>query len=226
MIRDNYNSGGGTGFAVTAPSGQNYILTNDHVCGVSKDGETVLVTGEDVSLRRRIIAHDENSDLCLVEGVPGVKGISVANSGPGVGDTLYVVGHPHLMPRHVSSGEITGKEDVQILMAPISYEDPDTGEEVQISPRQGGWTAAQCSMPKYSVQSVDIDLLFLTLKVKFCVLTVKDAYTTGITIFPGNSGSPMVNFWGNLEGVAFAGDDTNWGRMVPIQDIKAFLKNF
>lgn len=227
MIRDSYNSGGGTGFAVKAPSGASYILTNDHVCGVSADGRTVLVTdGNDNSMRRQIIAHDENSDLCLIEGLPGVEGLPVAWFAPSIGDTLTVVGHPHLMPTHVSQGELTGSGDLTIVLGPISVVNPQTGQVEQIAANRGGITAEQCSMKKNSIVDIDMDLMIVVLKVKLCLLTVKDSYYTSVIIFPGNSGSPVVNFWGNVEGVAFAGNDTNWGRMVPIQDVKSFLKNY
>jgi len=226
MIRDSHHSGGGTGFAVKAPSGQSYILTNDHVCEVSSDGRTVLVSGPEGSMRRNIVAHDGNSDLCLIEGLPGVEGLEVAWTGPSLGDTLRVVGHPRLMPTHVSEGEITGSEDVSILMGPISVVNPKTGEAEQIDPKEGGVLPAQCQEAKHSIEAVDFDMIFIVLKVNFCVMTVKDAYITSIVIHPGNSGSPVVNFWGNVEGVAFASDGTNWGRMVPIQDIKALLKNY
>lgn len=224
MIRGGPQTGGGTGFAVKAPSGASYILTNDHVC--DGFGDSVLVTGDEGSMRRRIIAHDENSDLCLIEGLPGVEGLSIARFGPSRGDIMYVVGHPLLMPKHVSQGEITGSSDVTINMGPISVINPNTKKEEQIPPEVGGILPEQCSMNKHTQQWEDLDLMFFVVKVKWCLLTVKDAYGTSITIHPGNSGSPMVNFWGNVEGVAFASNRTNWGKIVPIQDIKEFLKNY
>lgn len=226
MIRDSSHSGGGTGFAIQAPTGISYILTNDHVCGVSSDGQTVLVTGEDVSMRRRIIAHDENSDLCLIEGIPGVKGLKMATFGPNIGETMNVLGHPRLMPLHLSSGELTGAETIQILMGPISFNDPVTGEEKLVPKEQGGVPAEQCQMNKNRQPVVDLDLGFVALRVKFCAIEIKDAYISAVIIQPGNSGSPVVNFWGNVEGVAFASDSTNWGRMISIDDIKAFLQNY
>lgn len=226
MIRDSVNSGGGTGFAVKAPSGRSYILTNDHVCGVSTEGLTVLVTGPQGSIRRNIIGHDENSDLCIIEGMPGVEGLSVAGSAPSIGDTLTVVGHPRLMPTHVSTGELTGASTISVSMGPISVTNPETGEVEQIDPKSGGILPEQCMMKKHRQQDVDLDMMFFIVKVKFCILTVEDAYITSVIIHPGNSGSPVVNFWGNVEGVAFASDETNWGRMVPLKDVKAFLKNY
>ncbi len=227
MIRDSARSGGGSGFAVKAPSGQTYILTNDHVCGVSKDGRTVLVTGPDgQSIRRNIIAHDDNSDLCLIEGMPGVSGLEVAWSTPEVGDMIRTVGHPRLMPTHVSVGELTGFQTIQVGIGPISVTNPRTGQAEQVDPERGGILPEQCMLPKHSQEDIEIDMMFFVLKVKFCVLTVKNAYTTSVIIHPGNSGSPVINFWGNVVGVVFASDDTNWGRMVPLHDVKAFLSHF
>lgn len=227
MIRDSFESGGGTGFAIKAPSGKSYILTNDHVCGVSSDKKTVLVTGEQGSLRRNIISHDLNSDLCLIEGMPGVEGLDTAGSAPEVGDHLNVVGHPRLMPTHVSTGEMIGTQDVSILYGYISVLNPETGKSEQIDPAKGGMLPEQCTGAKYSQQDIEMNIIFAVLKVKVCIMTVHDAYNTAITIHPGNSGSPVVNFWGNVVGVAFAGSsDTNWGMMVPLKDVKAFLKNY
>lgn len=227
MIRDSYKSGGGTGFAVKAPSGTSYIMTNDHVCSVSTDQSTVLVTNsQGESIRRRIISHDENSDLCLVEGMPGIDGLPVAGSGPNLGETGYIVGHPRLMPTHVATGEITGAETIQVPLGPMSVINPMNGREEPVDPKYGGMTDEQCSMPKHSKVYSSIDMGFFEIVVKYCVVTVKQAYITSITIFPGNSGSPMVDFVGRVKGVAFASDGTNWGRIVPLQDIKRFLKNY
>lgn len=50
------------------------------------------------------------------------------------------------------------------------------------------------------------------------------SYYTNAIIFPGNSGSPAVNFWGNVVGVVFAGNGrTNYGYLVPYEDLKRFI---
>lgn len=225
MIKDSPMSGGGTGFAITAPSGQTYILTNDHVCEVSSDGVTVLVESSEKSLRRKIVAKDPNSDLCLIEGIPGEKGLSLGSE-PLIGDHVAVVGHPLLMPKHISKGEYFGVENVSFIQGPISYFSPITGEEVFIKPIDGGIDPADCRLNKHRQEVGAEDFFFFKIYVKYCTVNVKNAYTTSVIIHPGNSGSPVVNFWGNVIAVAFAGDETNWGRMVSLSDVKRFLKNY
>jgi len=227
-IRDQTGGGGGTGFAIKAPSGESYIMTNSHVCGVSHDGQTVLVEdSDDNSMRRRIIANDPNSDLCLIESLPGITGLSVASHTPTIGDTLYVVGHPYLQPTHIAVGEMTGTQDITVALGFISIVDPQTGEEKLIPHDDGGILEANCHENKHRIISQEMIVIFFTVKVKMCVESIEDAYTTAVVIYPGNSGSPTVNAWGQVEGVAFAGDgSTNWGSIVSLHDVKAFLKNF
>lgn len=224
-IRDSAHSGGGTGFAIKAPSGVSYILTNDHVCGVSSDKQTVLVTDEEGNgIRRRIIAHDDSSDLCLIEGLPSVQGLSLAGSEASVGDTMIAVGHPHLLPLTLSKGEFIGKKDVQIMMGIISVTNPESGEVMPIPPEKGGMTAEQCAMPKNKI--VEIPYIF-GIMIRACMVNIHDAYQTNVQVLPGNSGSPVVNFWGNVEAVVFASDDSVfWGSFISLYDIRYFLRNY
>lgn len=57
----------------------------------------------------------------------------------------------------------------------------------------------------------------------FCAKTFISYYTNAV-IFPGNSGSPAVNFFGQVVGVVFAGNTrTNYGFLVPHEDLKRFI---
>ena len=225
-IRDNPRSGGGTGFAIKAPSGETYILTNDHVCGVSSDKQTVLVQNDDgLSMRRRILARADFTDLCLIEGIPGVEGLKLG-SAPMIGQIVAAVGHPALMPITLSRGEIISQEDIMILEGPISFINPDTGKEELVPADRGGISPEQCSQPKNRQVEDVIDFGFFQLKVKLCAIVTQGAYRTNMLIQPGNSGSPIVDFWGNVVGVVFAGDRQMWGIDVRQQDVAKFLENY
>lgn len=222
FLRDRENGGGGTGFAIKAPSGTSYILTNDHVCGVSSDKQTLLVENENgLRLRRRIIAKSEFTDLCLVEGVPNVDGLTVGSE-PSKGEIVMSVGHPSLMPITLSRGEVISSEEINILVGPISTIDPETGKVIAIPPERGGIPTEQCSLPKND----KVDLSIFGIPVKFCVLSIKSAYKTNMIIKPGSSGSPVVNFWGNVVAVVFAGDESGWASLISQKDVVKFLKNY
>jgi S1-C subfamily serine protease len=216
-------SGLGTGFAIVAPSGITYILTNDHVCGVSKDGITVDVTdSQGNSIPRRIIERSKYSDLCLIEGVPGVKGLSLGNE-PSVGQVVAAIGHPAGYGITMSRGEIIEKKDIYIGIGIISVM-LDGSKYTPLPKEDGGISEEECSLPKNRIREVLMPMAFWLVPAKICLAVTKGAYNTNVLVQPGSSGSPLVNFYGNVIGAVFASDRAGWGSAVSRDDIIDFLK--
>lgn len=213
FVQDAPGSGGGTGFAVKGKTGQTYTITNDHICKHAKDGRLWVTDQGGRSLWRRVIERSESSDLCIVEAMPGDEGLELG-SRPAYGEQAYVIGHPRLRPLTLSKGEINGSMDLEIW------------DHVIESPED------KCDMAKNKI--IDVDLykyLFgiegpLDAHVKVCANVTTGAYLSNIIIFPGNSGSPVVDYWGNVEGVAFASDDTNWAMIVSLYDVQQTLLKY
>jgi Trypsin-like peptidase domain len=214
MVRTSPTGGGGTGFMVKAPSGKSYLMTNDHVCAASKNGEDMVVmTDSGDWIPRRILHRSDKTDLCLLDGMPGVEGLELA-SDSSVGDQVMAVGHPALMPLTLSGGEILGSQDIMTLEF-ITLNEKDLN----------------CQKPKNSIVKIGERIAFkgkdLTIEsIYACVNVTKSAKITNLLIRPGSSGSPMVNWKGQVEGVMFAGDPFGWGAAVSLQDVKSMLKMY
>lgn len=195
---------GGTGFSVVAPSGKTYTLTNGHVCGLASN-ETLhaLVPGTDRAYTLRVLEVSKDTDLCLLEPVPNYAGVALANSAA-IGELFDVVGHPLLMPLSISKGTLTAYETITLVVSVNGNADNCIGPGYTWSDASG------TSLTSYGIFSV-------------CKRTVEAVYTTAV-IYPGNSGSPAVNFWGNVVGVVFAGDNrSNYGYLIPLRDVYKFL---
>jgi len=193
--------GTGSGFHVKAPSGKTYILTNEHVCQVADKHEKVIVENEKSSIPRRIIAKYQYHDLCLIEGLPGYEsGLDIAKNLE-IGEDIILIGHPSGRPLTLSKGEF-------IFSRVISLPKLEIRSEEECQKKSGDWFS------------------FLG----FFNVCLVSSMANGITnpSYPGNSGSPVINKWGNVVGVLFAGnrDQLNDNYMVPLNEVKNFLKDY
>jgi len=194
------HQGSATGFQVQAPSGKVYTLTNAHVCALGKDG--IIMAEEKQHSGRfiplRILEVYEDNDLCLVEGLPQYEGLKVADSIE-VGQHGWSVGYPLGEDLNISSGRIKGFGIVQLL---------------ELDSKCDGKNQKK------------IKIQVLVFEVEVCQ-TNRSAAQTDVPTYPGNSGSPLVNIYGNVIGVMFATNrSTSWGSAVPLKAVQQFLKAY
>lgn len=193
-----------SGEQVRALSGVDYILTAGHCRALSYNDEITVTDSEGRTLQRKIIAEDRESDLLLLEGLPGLKGLDVANSSS-LSEHVRTFTHGSNLNTFKTEGEIIEVKEIQIVTGILSNsEDYDKCQ----------------SMPKYKVEkfqswigSVDV-----------CTLKIEET-TSSASITPGSSGGMLVDDSGELVGVASA-TDGHFGYFVTLPDIRRFLNGY
>lgn len=200
-LRNPKNRGnGGTGFVLKTKSGHNVTITNAHICRLAHNGSLDAVmpnSSRVVSLK--VLEVSATSDLCAVESPPVIEGLTLANSLSKY-QTIGVVGHPKLQPTTLSLGQITTLHEVITVMIGMQVTE-------EACNAMGGDKF-------YNIMGL------LTV----CVKNLPAA-RTNVVVYGGNSGSPVVNIYGNVVGVLFASDsDTNWGFIVPLKLLTEFLE--
>lgn len=194
-----------SGEQVQAPSGQSYILTAGHCRELADEGGTFTVhTESGAIIKRKIIAEDPSSDLLLVEGLPGVKGLSIAGWA-GQQEQVRTFTHGADMDTYKTEGVLIEVKEVTIPIELIASD-----EEIKACTSQSKFKA------------VDIDTIFGPMKM--CAMSVMEVATTAM-IVPGSSGGAVVNSNGDLIGVVSAGGD-GFGFLVRLSDVHAFLAGY
>lgn len=133
------------------------------------------------------------------------SGLGIASSYT-LGESAYAVGHPQLEPLSVSSGELSAEIIVQIVV----------GMNVE---------AKDCSGNTYELIT-DLPPMMKFFGVNNVCIRKLPANTSSIVISPGNSGSPVVNIYGNIVAIVFAANQSGTRSYhVPLRDVKEFLNN-
>lgn len=196
-----------SGEQVRAPSGVDYILTAGHCNKLAKDGSILVTTEDGKQLLRRVIAEDGKSDLLLLEGIPGYRGLEIADSE--TREHVRTFTHGAGMPTYRTDGELLREERVQVALYLIETEAQ----------------RAECNQPKNKIAQLDIEFFGMKMgTIELCLLdTMQWAGTAPIV--PGSSGGMVVNDDGKLIGVVSAGGG-GFFYYVALKDIKAFVSNY
>ena len=201
---DNEHSGG-TGFAVKTAKGKTVTVSNAHVCAVADNGKVAARWDNGRYTILDVLEVDEKHDLCLMSGLPGeIEGFDLAWQDVDINDPIYVIGHPLLYPNTYSEGLV--RERLGLFLTLI------------IAPKD----REECESQKLEYR--EYKSLFGTVAV--CGQTF-DSFGTSVRIMPGNSGSPVFNFKGEVVGVVFAGDTrTGDGSYVPLEYLERLLASY
>jgi len=175
----NAQGGGGTGFRAQAPGKKKVIVTNFHVCHGSDGFMNISNTFLRIAARpARILARDAVVDTCLLEEVDQtLPALTVDVAALEPGDDVLQVGHGRLESLTVHVGHYRERKRIDIK-----------------------WFDDACDAAHTKKKTVDT---FFG-PVEICVASF-DALDLALVIFPGNSGSPMLDRAGHVRGLMFAG---------------------
>lgn len=194
-----------SGEQVKGHSGIDYILSAGHCKVLADSDNTILIQTEDKHvMRRRIIAEDPNSDLLLIEGLPDLEGLEIAERIV-IQDHVRTFTHGAGMDTYMTEGEVVQQKHIDIGLFLISSE-----EDLD-----------KCRDPKHRIEQV-VDIMGENKAI--CLMSVWETVVTA-KIVPGSSGGMIVNDAGQLIGVASA-TDGSFGYIVNLEHIQDFLSNY
>ena len=206
VLLHNSSGSGATGFIAKGKSGKKYIITNGHVCNLNENGKLFAIYKDDEYVVK-VVKQYQYNDLCAIEA-PQSAGMAAHIAGSfKEGESAYAIGHPLLEPTTVTLGELSGPVQISVMVAK-------------------NVTKEQCSGDTY--RFIDLSGTLASMLFGFDSVCVRDleAEAGTIAILPGNSGSPVVNIYGSIIGVAFAANEYGTrSYVVPLDDLKDFLSS-
>lgn len=192
-----------SGQQVRAPSGKDYILTAAHCAGLADENGMVAVKDEEGNIfSLKILQEDPKSDLLLVEGIPNLRGLTIADSWYR-NEEIRTFTHGKHLDLYKTEGVLIQETTISLISEAV------TSPEIE----------QKCkSMPKKANIIQDI------FGRKACLFSVEETLSTA-KIIPGSSGGMVVDPDGKLVGVVSVSSDEFSG-LVRLSDIKDFMSKF
>lgn len=200
---------GGTGWFYNNKEGKTFVMTNAHVCMLAdKRDELEIMDSEGGTLIGKVYKRAKNTDLCAIEIDEHRYGLDIAFNQYN-GEVLAIVGHPALRPLTISRGEVIGYDTIELIFGVNMDENKCIGRTEKINPKR---SFQELIMAMQGINDI-------------CIAKIKATQFAGIS-YGGNSGSPVVDFFGRVSGVLFAGSsqvtDTY---LIRLEEVKEFVKS-
>lgn len=189
---------GGSGVILSSNKKTSIIMTNKHVCQVIQGGGIV----QTLNKRYNIVEFKiyPFHDLCLVK-VKGNLRVNtvIAKDKPELFSSVYVSGHPNLLPHVLTTGYFSDYKTIQLIVGM----QPCTAEDFKKDPFTCLFMGGTPIIRKMASQVVTA------------------------TIMAGSSGSAVFNSDGEISGLVFAGNSEglSYGFIVPLVYVKDFIRN-
>jgi hypothetical protein len=192
------SNGSCTGTQIRAQSGKDYILSAGHCADLQNQRAQILVvTDSGDMLSRAVLDVNLELDLMLLEGIPGMKGLPLADSAM-KGQEVISYTHGHGLPIYSARGilgDVGPAQIAELIGSPMEFFQCMVGGGNPVSDGEQGYC-----VKSYMLRASSMPLL------------------------GGASGGAILNMRGQVIGVAESQDEhTHDGFLVDIKEIKSFL---
>lgn len=178
-----------------------YILSASHCLVLQNDNGEIYVGNEEMEpMPRKVLKEDDLADVILLEPLPGVKGLSLADN---IEQTEHIYTYTHGLGYATYKTEGSYIQDVKIQVPLFVVSDQH-----------------KCDISKPKYVEMDINLGFFSLRA--CVL-IQNTMVTEAFVAPGSSGGAVTNKYGELVGIVSAEDSYGFGYLVTLKDLQRFL---
>jgi hypothetical protein len=194
------DTSGGTGFYLDMGDNSTFVVTNAHVCE-NYDHMVVQPIKNSGKSILKVVKADMAVDLCLLRSNKprGNKGLKVSRMVTSF-TRATMMGFALLEQLNPQHGYATNFDQVEVFL-PVKEK------------------TAKCFN---GTDPVWFGMLGIPL-LKVCIIPYY-VHRTTLEVYPGNSGSPVINDDGDVIGViSGANTITNYGHMVPLSSLRTFL---